>query len=105
MLSVNVEVKEDLMESLSNILDNPFVELRTFEIYGNPYYGHHQAGNSARICDVIVENSPSVMYREFHKISFLLTIRKAIVPILSEELILPFHTKSTPIEILFLTKI
>ena len=41
-------------------------------------------GNSARICDVIVENSPLVMYIDVHKISFLLTVRRAVVLILSD---------------------
>ena len=50
----------------------------------NPYYVHLQVGNSARICDVIEENSPLVMYTDFHKLSFLQTVRGAIILILSE---------------------
>ena len=33
------------------------LEFWIFEVLVNPYYGHLQVGNSARICDVIVENS------------------------------------------------
>ena len=60
------------------------LELWIFEVLVNPYYGHLQVGNSARICDVIEENSPLVMYIDFHKISFLQIVRGAIIVILSE---------------------
>ena len=60
------------------------LELWIFEVLVNPYYGHLQVGNSARICDVIEENSPLAVYIDFHKISFLQIVRGAIILILSE---------------------
>ena len=68
MISVNREGQEDLTVKIWAKLDNPFLELWIFEVLVNPYYGHLQVGNSARICDVIEENSPLVMYIDFHKI-------------------------------------
>ena len=65
-------------------LDNPVLELWIYEVLVNPYYWHLQVGNSARNCDVIEENSPLVMYTDFHKMSFLRTVRGTIILILSE---------------------
>ena len=77
MLSVNREGQEDLTVNSKNLSKNgqSVLELWVFEVLVNPYYGHLQVGNSARICDVIVDNSPFVMYIHFHKISFLQTVR------------------------------
>ena len=63
------KTKKNNSNSLSKIGESVF-ELRIFEVLVHvhvyPYYGHSQVGISARICDVIVENSPLVMYRDFH---------------------------------------
>ena len=69
MLSVseNGVDQEDLAVKVWAKVDNPFLSW-IFEVLVNPYYGHPQVGNSARICDVIMENSPLVMYIDVHKI-------------------------------------
>ena len=56
------EDKKDLTVIVWVKLDNPF-ELQIFKVLVNPYYGHVQVVNFARICDVIVKNSPLVKYR------------------------------------------
>ena len=68
MLSVNREGQEDLTVNILAKLDKPFLELWIFEVLVNPYYGHLLVGNSTRIYDVIADNSPLVMYIDFHKI-------------------------------------
>ena len=84
MLSVNRKGQEDLIVTKLSKIRQYFLELWIFEVLVNPYYRHLQVGNSARICDVIVDNSPLVMYLDFHKMSFLQTVRGAIIPILSK---------------------
>ena len=84
MLSVNREGKEDLIVKRLSKIGQSVLELWIFEVLVNPYYGLLQVGNSARICDVIVDNSPLVMYIDFHKISFLQTVRGEKILILSE---------------------
>ena len=69
---MNGEDQEDLTVNVWEIV---FL-VRIFEVLVKSYYGHLQVGNSARICDVIVENSPSVMYREFH--FFIIVIKNNI---------------------------
>ena len=76
MLSGNGDDQEDITVKIWAKLDNRFLELWIFEVLVNPYYGHLQVGNSARICDVTVDNSPLVMYREFH--FFLIFIKNNI---------------------------
>ena len=77
MLSGNGEDQEDI--TVKKIEQNWIIRFRVmiFEVLVNPYYGHLQVGNSARICDVIVDNSPLVMYREFH-FFFLIFIKNNI---------------------------
>ena len=72
MISVNREDLEDLTVKVGAKLDDkPFLSYEFLKFLENLYYGHPPVGNSARICDVIVENSPLVMYIDVHKISFL----------------------------------
>ena len=48
------------------------LEIWLFEVIVNPYYFRHpKVGNSARIRDIILENSPFLMYIDVHKMSFL----------------------------------
>ena len=42
------------------------IELLIVEVLIKPYDEHPQVDNSVTICDVIVENSLLIMYREFH---------------------------------------
>jgi len=70
-------------ESLSTVGWSVF-ELWIFEVLVNPYYGRLQVGGSVGVCGVIVESSPLVMYIDVHKISFLWTVRRAVVLILSD---------------------
>ena len=74
MLPVNAEDQEDFNSSINNLskIGQSIFELWIFEVLINPYYGHLQVGNSARICDVIAHNSPLAMYIEVHKISFFI---------------------------------
>ena len=52
-------------------MDNPFYSLikKLMKVLVNPHYEHLPVGNSAKICDVIVANSPLVKYRELHCVS------------------------------------
>ena len=83
MFSGNGEDQEDITVTIEQ---NWIIRFRVmdFEVLVNPYYGHLQFGNSARLCDVIEANSPLVMYIDFHKISFLQTVRGNIILNLSE---------------------
>ena len=69
MLSVNREGREDLTVNIWAKLDIRFRVIWIVEVLVNPYCGHPQVGNSARICDEIEENSPLVttkIFTEFH---------------------------------------
>jgi len=87
MLSVNREGREDLTVNIWAKLDIRFRVIWIVEVLVNPYCGHPQVGNSARICDEIEENSPLVttkIFTEFHLYKLLGGGRGAIILILSE---------------------
>ena len=66
MISVNGEDHQDLTVKVWANSDNSFSSYVFLKFEKNLYYGLHYIGNSARISDVIVLNSPLVMYRELN---------------------------------------
>ena len=63
---MNGEDQEGLPVKVWAKLDNPFLSYDFCEVLVNPYYGHLEVSNSARICDVIAHNSPLAMYIAVH---------------------------------------